>query len=59
MNREWIIMWDLKLILIIGNSFGGHFSTPNSINKCKLFISENNIPHIKLISDGPPPILIF
>jgi len=58
-NWKGIVVIVLDFIASVSHGFTGCFSTPNPINELKLFIRESNISEIKLISDGPPPVLIF
>lgn len=59
MNWEWVVMRELKLVLSVGYFLGSHFAASDSVDKSKLFIGEDDVSHIELISDGSPPIFIF
>lgn len=43
----------------VGDSFGCHLATADTINQLKLFVIESNVTLVELVTDGPPPILVL
>lgn len=58
-KRHGIVV--LKLVRVIGSSdgFGSHFTASDSVNDLELFVRKLDVPLIELISDSPPPVLVF
>jgi hypothetical protein len=60
-GMEWhgVVVVELVWVIGGGDGFGGHFTASDSVDDFELLISEVDIFHVELITNGPPPIFIF